>query len=239
VTPEEREQRVAELEARLGVALPDRGAALEALTHTSYVNENPGEGARDNERLEYLGDAVLDLAVSDLLMRRLPDAREGELSRLRAAVVREEVLAEAARTVGLGALLLLGRGEERTGGRDKASLLADAFEAVLGALYVGAGYGAALATVERLLGAAIQGAAAGALGDYKTRLQELAQARWRATPAYRVAAEKGPEHDKTFEVEVAVQGTLRGRGRGRSKKEAEQAAAREALEALAREQTLA
>jgi ribonuclease-3 len=233
VTPEEREKRVAALEARLGVELQDRAAALQALTHSSFVNENSAAGVQDNERLEFLGDAVLDLAVSHLLMQSLPGAREGELSRLRAAVVREEVLAQAARTARLGELLRLGRGEERSGGREKPSLLADALEAVVGAVYVGGGYAAALALVERLLGGAIAGAAAGALEDHKTRLQELAQARFRETPLYRVTSEKGPEHDKTFEVEVVVGGEVRGRGRGRNKKEAEQAAAGEALERLA------
>ncbi len=221
------------LEARLGFSLSDHSLALAALTHKSYVNEHRGEKLADNERLEFLGDAVIDLAVSHRLMERFPEAREGELSKLRAAVVDEAGLAQIARDLALGPLLRLGRGEELTGGRQKASLLDDAFEAVIAAVYLGDGLGQVLALVDRLLGEAFARAAAGTLDrDYKTQLQELAQSRLRSTPRYRVVAEHGPEHSKTFEVDLELRGEVLGHGTGRSKKDAEQAAAKRALEAL-------
>jgi ribonuclease III len=226
---------VALLEARLGIALPDRALALAALTHKSYVNEHREEGLQDNERLEFLGDAVIDLAVSHRLMERFPAAREGDLSKMRAAVVDEQGLSEMARALDLGGLLRLGRGEELTGGRAKASLLADAMEAVVAAIYVAAGLGAVLAMIDRFLGEAFARAAAGTLDrDYKTQLQELAQSKLRATPRYRVVAEHGPDHSKTFDVETELRGEVVGRGAGRSKKDAEQAAAKLALDALGR-----
>src|SRR6266545_943581 len=212
-TPETREARppgdpVAALSARLCLSLPDYATALAALTHKSYVNEHRAEeGLTDNERLEFLGDAVIDLAVSHRLMERFPTAREGDLSKMRAAVVDEQGLSEMARALDLGALLRLGRGEELTGGRQKASLLADAMAR------------AASGTLDR---------------DFKTQLQELAQSLMRATPRYRVVAEHGPDHSKTFEVETDVRGEVVGHGAGRSKKDAEQAAAKLALDALAR-----
>jgi ribonuclease III len=222
------------LEARLALAFADRKTALAALTHKSYVNEHRDEdGLCDNERLEFLGDAVIDLAVSHRLMEKFPGAREGELSKMRAAVVDEQGLAEMARALELGSLLRLGRGEELTGGRRKASLLADAMEAVVAAIYLEAGLGPVLVLIERFLGEAFARASAGTLDrDWKTQLQELAQSRLRATPRYRVVAEHGPDHSKLFEVETDLRGELVGRGTGRSKKDAEQAAARFALDAL-------
>jgi ribonuclease-3 len=227
---------VAALEARLGLSFPDRAVALAALTHKSYVNEHRDEeGLADNERLEFLGDAVIDLAVSHRLMERFPTAREGELSKMRAAVVDEQGLSEMARALDLGSLLRVGRGEELTGGRQKSSLLADAMEAVVAAVFVGGGLAAVLGIVDRFLGEAFARAAAGTLDrDYKTQLQELAQSRLRATPRYRVVAEHGPDHAKTFEVESDLRGEVVGRGAGRSKKDAEQAAAKLALDALGR-----
>jgi ribonuclease-3 len=227
---------VGALSLRLGLPLPDRSTALAALTHKSYVNEHRDEeGLADNERLEFLGDAVIDLAVSHRLMERFPSAREGELSKMRAAVVDEQGLSEMARALDLGALLRLGRGEELTGGRHKASLLADAMEAVIAAVYVASGFAPVLAIVDRFLGDAFARAASGTLDrDYKTQLQEIAQSRLRATPRYRVIGEHGPDHSKTFEVETDLRGEVVGRGIGRSKKDAEQAAAKLALDALTR-----
>jgi ribonuclease-3 len=227
---------VGALEARLGLPIADRAVALAALTHKSYVNEHRDEqGLTDNERLEFLGDAVIDLAVSHRLMERFPTAREGELSKMRAAVVDEQGLSEMARALDLGSLLRLGRGEELTGGRQKASLLADAMEAVVAAVFVGGGLTPVLEIVDRFLGEAFARASAGTLDrDYKTQLQELAQSRLRATPRYRVVAERGPDHSKTFEVETDLRGEVVGRGTGRSKKDAEQSAAKLALDALAR-----
>lgn len=227
---------VTELEERIGIALPDRAVALAALTHKSYVNEHRDEeGLQDNERLEFLGDAVIDLAVSHRLMERFPGAREGDLSKMRAAVVDEQGLAEMARALALGSLLRLGRGEELTGGRQKASLLADAMEAVVAAVYLAGGLESVLTLADRFLGEAFARAAAGTLDrDYKTQLQELAQSTMRATPRYRVIAERGPDHSKIFEVETDLRGEVVGRGEGRSKKDAEQAAAKLALGALGR-----
>jgi ribonuclease-3 len=226
--------RLAALEARLGSQFEDPLQALAALTHKSYCNEHKGEPTLDNERLEFLGDAVIDLAIGHRLMERFPQAQEGELSRMRALIVNEEWLSRVARTLGLGELLLLGRGEELTGGRLKSSVLADALEAVVGALYVGNGMPAVLALVDRFFGEALDGVAEGRLGhDYKSLLQVDAQGRLKAQPRYRVVAETGPDHEKVFEVEVSIGLEVFARSTGRSKKEAEQAAARLTLALLA------
>ncbi len=227
-------ERVARLAERVRAPLADRATALAAVTHKSWVNEHRGEGAEDNERLEFLGDAVIDLLVSEYLMTHFPLAREGDLSKLRAAVVDEPGLAGIGRALQLGELLRLGRGEELTGGRDKASVVADAMEAVIAAVFLDGG----LAAVHRLIDPFLEEAYARAVNgsidrDFKTQLQEQAQARFRSSPRYRVVAEVGPDHSKTFEIEVELQGEVMGRGSGRSKKDAEQAAARVAVEALA------
>ena len=215
------------LPPRLLVTFSDQALGLSALTHKSYTNEHRGECAADNERLEFLGDAVIDLAISHRLMERFPTATEGELSKLRALIVNEEGLARIARHIGLGDLLLLGRGEELTGGRTKNSVLADALEAVIGAVYLANGWQKVMELVDHHFAAALEGVADGRSGyDYKTRLQEEIQNRLRLAPKYRVISETGPDHEKTFEVEVAVNPDLTARGTGRSKKEAEQAAAR-------------
>jgi ribonuclease-3 len=233
LTPEER-ALVTSLEARTGVSFPAARTALAALTHRSYVNEHPDDGLEDNERLEFLGDAVIDLAISHRLMERFPAAREGELSKMRAAVVDEPGLAALARAFDLGSLLRLGRGEELTGGREKPSLLADAMEAVVAVVYLEGGLPAVLALVDGSLGPVFDRATAGTLDrDFKTQLQELAQSRLRVAPRYRVVAELGPDHAKRFDVEVELRGEVVGRATGRSKKDAEQAAARLALETLA------
>jgi ribonuclease-3 len=225
-------ERVKLLEARLGLPLGDGREALAAVTHKSYVNEHRAEDLVDNERLEFMGDAVIDLAVSHRLMERHPTAREGELSKLRASVVNEQGLYEVATAIGLGELLLLGRGEELTGGREKPSLLADALEAVVASIYLSGGMPRVLEFVDRFFGPAMERAAE-ADRDYKTQVQELAQGRLHVSPRYRVVEERGPDHAKVFVVEVAVDGRMLGRGAGRSKKDAEQAAAREALAAIA------
>jgi ribonuclease-3 len=231
--PPARDPAVVALEERLLMALADPAVALAAITHKSYVNEHRGEALCDNERLEFLGDAVIDLAVSHRLMERFPDAREGELSKIRAALVDEAALARIARELDLGALLRLGRGEELTGGRQKSSLLADALEAVIAAIYLGGGLAPVLGLVDRFLGEAFERAAAGTLDrDYKTQFQELSQSRLRVAPRYRVVAEHGPDHSKVFDVELELRGEVVGRGAGRSKKDAEQAAAKAALDTL-------
>lgn len=227
------EQRVGALEAKLLFGFPDPTLALSALTHKSYTNEHREEAITDNERLEFLGDAVVDLAISHRLMERFPTAAEGELSKLRALLVNEEGLARVARKISLGAILLLGRGEELTGGRDKNSVLADALEAVIAAVYLAAGLDRVMELVDRLFGDALEGVAEGRSGfDYKTRLQEDVQNRLRVSPRYRVVSETGPDHEKVFEVEVTIGADLYARATGRSKKEAEQAAARQTLQML-------
>ncbi|HUB05743.1 MAG TPA: ribonuclease III [Myxococcales bacterium] len=225
------EERIDRLQACLGQALGDRSRALAALTHKSFANEAlPAGSVEDNERLEFLGDAVIDLAVSQRLMERCPAADEGVLSKARAVVVDEAGLAAVARALGLGELLRLGRGEAQTGGPDKPSVLANALEAVIAALYLERGMPGVLALVDRAFGPALEGAGDGRLDrDYKTRLQELAQARFRQGPRYRVIAESGPDHAKEYTVALFVGETLYGEGRGRSKKDAEQDAAKAAL----------
>ncbi len=217
-----------------GHSFRDARLALEAVTHCSYLHECPLAGG-DNERLEFLGDAVLNLAVAELLARRLNEATEGRLTKLRAALVNEAALARAARGLGLGDLLRLGRGEESSGGRDKDSILANAFEALAGAVFLDAGYPAAKPLIDRHLAFLL--AEEVEEDDAKSRLQEVLQARG-SKPRYRVVDARGPDHAKEFEVELTFETDLRGylgRGAGRSKKEAERNAARAALEAIAKE----
>lgn len=216
-----------ELERALGYGFRDPNLLTLALTHRSYANE---QGLPDhNERLEFLGDAVLNLAVGHDLMLRFPDRPEGVLSKARASVVNEQVLSQAARSLGLGEYLLLGKGEERGNGRDKDSVLADAYEAVIGAIFMDAGYEPAAAAVRRHFDAVLEHLQPGDEKDYKTRLQEVTQRQEQGVPQYHLAAERGPDHRKTFEVELYLGERLLGQGQGKSKKEAEQMAAREAL----------
>jgi ribonuclease-3 len=217
------------LSRRLPRRFGDEQLLVRALTHRSWCAEAPGEDS--NERLEFLGDAVLGLVVTDHIYRTYPRLPEGELAKIRAAVVSSVVLAEVAAERGMGAALRLGKGEAASGGRDKTSILADAAEAVIGAVYLDAGWDAAAELVLDLLADRIAEAASGPGGtDYKTRLQELAAVRFECLPRYSVT-ERGPDHAKQFSAEVEI-GGRRGRGEGRSKKQAEQAAAQMAWEAL-------
>ena len=207
---------------------------IEALTHKSYANERRDFGRTHNERLEFLGDAVLSLIVSDYLTRHYPEFSEGTLSKLKAKLVSETPLANVARRLGLGARLKLGRGEERSNGRDKASLLADAFEAVIAAVYLDGGFEASRdftmeALADELRHIDILQEQSGG-DDYKTRFQEWCQKRYELLPRYVIVRETGPDHHKVFEVEVQVNERVFGVGRGLSKKEAEQEAAQRALE---------
>jgi len=201
------------------------------LTHVSYERSQK-EG--HNEVLEFLGDAVLDLAISELLIRRYPERSEGDLSRMRAGLVNSDVLAEKAAQLSLGALLRLGKGEERSGGRTKPSILAGAFEALIGAVFRDGGYGAALAVIECYFAADLGETQLGQR-DFKTRLQEISQMLFRAPPVYRIVSEKGPDHAKRFVAEIAVNGKVLGRGEGSSKKQSEQEAAKKALAKLQQE----
>ena len=219
-----------ELQQRIAYTFRDPRLLERALTHSSYANEN--RLSLHNERMEFLGDSVLSLVVSELLMSAVPEASEGMLSRLRAAVVSEPSLASIARRFSLGEYLCLGRGEEQTGGRDKDSLLADSLEALVAALYQDGGVESVRAFIDRFFSDAVAQARSGGTVDHKTALQELCQERLKTLPDYRVAAESGPDHHKEFTVELTIKGEVFGRGTGRSKKEAEQRAAREALEKL-------
>ncbi len=221
------------LARRLGHAFDDPRLLAEALTHRSFQNEHP-EARAHNERLEFLGDAVLGMIVAEALMRLAPDASEGQLTQRRAALVNERTLARVALELGFGEMLRLGRGEEKNNGREKPSILADAVEAVVGAVYLDGGIDAAREAVRVLLGEALDDAASGAVGaDVKTALQERLQAGGGGTPSYHVVATCGPEHLKEFEVEIVLNDAVIARGRGRSKKEAEKDAARNALQGAA------
>jgi ribonuclease-3 len=219
----------AHLEARLGHRFENRSLLEAALTHRSLTSEQPG--AANYERLEFLGDAVLQLAVTEQLYSDYPDMAEGQMAKLRAAVVSEDVLASVGRRLDIGPHLRLGKGEEVTGGREKPSILADVVEAVLGALYLEAGYEVAARVTLAHLGEEIgRRAHAPGVGDFKTRLQEVL-AKHGKRPEYGVG-EEGPDHDKVFHAVVRVDGEIRGAGSGSSKKAAEQAAAEEALRLL-------
>ena len=218
-----------EFTANLGYQFTDQTLLRRALAHRSWCAEN---GEESNERLEFLGDAVLGLAVTNHIYRKYPGLPEGDLAKLRAAVVNAQSLAEVADDLGLGDRLLLGKGEDATGGRAKPSILSDALEAVMGAVYLDGGWEPAEQLVLRLLGDRIHDDSSGpGGGDYKTRLQELVARRFEQLPNYRVRGD-GPDHAKSFVAEVFVAGALRGSGDGRSKKQAEQAAARIAWHAF-------
>ena len=211
----------------------DRDLLKRALTHRSYANENNLPTECNNERLEFLGDAVLELAISEMLMSLYPTFTEGELSKLRAAIVNERQLAELAKEYNVGDYLLLGRGEEQTMGRQKPSLLSDAYEAVLGAIYMDRGYRKARRLIEvHYKELFVERTPESFYTDYKTELQERVQGIFRTIPQYRLAGEHGPDHRKTFEVEILIKSEIYGRGEGYSKKEAEQKAAQEALQKL-------
>ena len=216
--------------------LPHRFSNLyllkEALRHSSYVNEQPDDDLRDNERLEFLGDAVLNLVIGHLLMQSFPQMREGDLSRIRANMVNETQLAEIARSIDLGSYLLLGKGELQNNGRDKSSLLANAFEAVMAAVFLDDGLDAAVSVIQRHFKDLVASAPTAAIGqDYKSRLQEAVQSTIREIPQYRIIDESGPDHDKVFTVSMSV-GKIETQGTGKSKKSAEQDAARCGLELL-------
>lgn len=221
----------ADLCAALGFEPKDLAPYELALVHRSLLNES-GQAPGSNERLEFLGDSVLGLVVARFLYEAFPDLSEGQLARRKSHLVSTATLAEWARGMGLGNYLRLGRGEQLSGGSDKDTLLADGFEAWLGAIYQDRGYRAAEAFVLGLLKDQAAAGPAGRLADSKSRLQELSQKLYKRPPLYRVAATSGPDHEKTFEVEVVVEGRVLARGSGRNKKEAEQRGAEEALAAM-------
>ncbi len=218
------------LDLAIDVAFVDPLLRHAALTHRSYAFEHGLEPT--NERLEFLGDSVLGLVVTDMAYRSYPDMPEGALAKLRAAIVNMTALADVARSLGLGQLVLLGKGEEQSGGRDKSSILADGLEAVFGAVYLDLGLRVATELIERLFRPRMEAYVRGEGDrDYKTILQELASQELRAIPEYRIE-ERGPDHEKEFTATVFLANKLLGTGTGRSKKEAEQQAAREAFSRL-------
>ena len=223
-----------DLEQRIGYRFRDRGLLEHALTHKSRAAEDASGGVFDNESLEFLGDAVLGLVVADVLFRKYPGYTEGQKSKIKAAVVSTQSLARHSEQLRLGEHLILGRGEEKTGGRFKQALLADTYEALIAAIYLDGGLAPAAAFLERELTDAIEsGSVQTVVGqDYKSALQERLQALGRELPEYRVAGEAGPDHRKLFSIDVVVEGEVLGRATGRAKKEAEQEAARLALEKL-------
>ena len=218
------------LEERLGVDFSKKELLTQAVTHSSYAMEHECPRTSCNERLEFLGDAFFDAVIGEVLYERLPDEEEGRLTKLRAMIVCEESLYEIGTKLGIGEVLLLGHGEELSGGRSRKSLLADAVEALIGALYLDQGYDAVRKTVVRLFAGRIEDAIAGRIiQDYKSAYQERMQEHGHADIHYEVVREEGPDHDKMFYVEVSAGGRVTGAGAGHSKKEAEQAAARDAL----------
>ncbi len=225
------------LERRIGYRFKDRGMLEHALTHRSRVHEDASGGVFDNESMEFLGDSVLGFVIADMLFREFPQHNEGQKSKLKASLVSSVSLARLGEALNLGQFLILGRGEEKTGGRHKHAIIADCYEALIAAVYLDGGVEAARGFIERefkdlIAEARRTGAEAAFTDDWKSALQEWLQSRGRGLPAYRLAAEVGPDHRKSFVVEVLVEGQAVATAEGRSKKEAAQAAARAALEKL-------
>lgn len=236
-TPEQRQwntEALARLEAFLEYEFQDKGLLLRALTHRSYVNEHENEGLRHNESMEFLGDAILGFIVSARIFDRFPDSNEGELSKIKAYLVSAANLIYLAEKIDLGAFLLLSRGEEKTGGRKKRAIIADAYEALLGAIYLDGGIEAADSFLERQIGNVLQSLDLQQLtyGDFKSALQEQLHDLGRQEPVYNVVDEIGPDHRKVFVVEVVVGNQVIARSSGRTKKEAQQEAARMAIDTM-------
>ena len=221
------------LEAKLGVKFKDKALLEKAFTHRSYLNEHRENGLENNERLEFLGDAVLELIISSDLYKNYPEKPEGELTNIRAAVVRTESLAEESRKLGFGEYLKMSKGEEDSGGKDKDYLLANTFEAVLGAIYLDQGFDVCVSYLSRTLLHKVSNIIENNLFiDPKTQAQELIQAQFKVTPLYEVVKEDGPDHDKTFTVALIVNQKELGRGTGSSKQKAEEEAAKIAIETI-------
>ena len=225
------QNNIVELQNKIDYQFQDAKFLKEALTHSSYSNEFKKIKNKNNERLEFLGDSILGLIISNYLFRLKKDLPEGELTKIRAAIVCEKSLKEVAKYIGLGEFLYLGKGEESTGGRTRDSILADATEALIAAIYLDGGFKKAtdfvLINMEEIIQQAIQGKI---MRDYKTQLQELIQKDNKENISYTLAEQLGPDHDKTFKMNVFVGEEIIGTGIGKSKKEAEQKAARDALE---------
>jgi ribonuclease III len=221
------------LQERLGYTFGDLAILLQALTHKSFGHEFFQEkpiALRDNERLEFLGDAILDVVVSDILLEAFPNANEGQLSKMRAAVVNEKTLAQLAKSIQIQDCVRLGKGETQTGGNEKASILSSTFEALIAAIYLDGGFNAVYPVVRHVFAPLFaEERELMAFYDHKTQLQEIIQARWKVTPSYHLIEAHGPDHAKIFEIEVKMNGKTLAVARGSSKKEAEQNAARAAI----------
>lgn len=229
----EQKKSLKRFEKILGYSFKKKEHLFRALSHRSYANEHNLPAKENNERLEFLGDAVLELSISHILIDSFPGHSEGELSKIRAAVVNEEQLAKIAMDLRLGDYINLGKGEEMTGGRNKPSLLSDAYEAVLGGIYLDRGFEKAKKVVRKHFEVMLKDAEnKDFYKDYKTRLQEVSQSRFRTIPRYKLVRETGPDHKKVFEVNLYIAKRLYGVGRGHSKKHAEQNAAKAALERI-------
>ncbi len=225
-----------QLQERLGYTFGDRAVLLQSLTHKSFGHEfyqDKPIALRDNERLEFLGDAILDVVVSDILLEAFPNANEGNLSKMRAAVVNEKTLAILAKMLNLQLCIRLGKGESQTGGNEKASILSSTLEAVIAAIYLDGGFHAVYPVVRHIFAPLFQEEQElMAFYDHKTQLQEMVQARWKVTPTYHLIESFGPDHAKVFQIEVRMNGRTLAMATGSSKKEAEQNAAKSAVQTI-------
>lgn len=223
-----------EFQAKVGISFTNEKLLYQAFTHSSYVNEHRKKPFEDNERLEYLGDAVLELTVSEYLYKKYPSMTEGDLTKLRAAIVCEPSLVSFANELSFGSLILLGKGEEMTGGRGRPALLADVFEAFIGALYLDQGLEAVISFLNKVVFPKIDQGAFSHVMDFKSKLQELIQRDGKGVLDYKILEEKGPAHNREFVATVSLNGEVIGEGTGRSKKEAEQHAAEQGLQKLSK-----
>ncbi|MCJ7839610.1 ribonuclease III [Lederbergia sp. NSJ-179] len=225
-------QNLKDFQAKIGIKFHNEKLLRQAFTHSSYVNEHRRRPFEDNERLEFLGDAVLELAISQYLYKKFPTISEGELTKLRASIVCEPALVQFANELNFGDVVLLGKGEEMTGGRARPALLADAFEAVIGALYLDQGLDQVISLLEKVVYPKVDAGAFSHAMDFKSRLQEVVQRDGTSTLEYDILQEEGPAHNRVFVSQVSLDGHILGKGKGRSKKEAEQHAAQMALDEL-------
>ena len=222
-----------ELQAKLGIQFNSQTLLIQALAHRSFLNENPGAAPSDNERLEFLGDALIDFVTAEYLYDHFPSLQEGDLTNLRAALVKTSTLAGFARQIDLGNYILLGRGEVTGGGRRRRSLLCAVFEALAGAVFLDQGLATAQSFLLRFIEPALEDLTSGEFDkDAKSELQEMSQGLWQLTPSYRTVSEHGPDHAKEFTVEVLIGDDVFGRGIGRNKQAAAQRAARQALDRI-------
>lgn len=228
-----REKKLKKFQQKINYRFKDLNLLNQALTHSSYANEKPGKNLNNNEQLEFLGDSVLELVISDYLLKRYPGCLEGELTKLRAELVNALSLYHKSVEYDIGSFLLLGKGEEQSGGRKKTSILSDAFEALVGSIFLDGGYRAARKFIRILFKNDIESMSLpNSISDYKTLLQEKTQKLFGLTPTYRMLSSTGPDHDRTFSISVTIKNRVYGTGTGKTKKDAEQMAAKEALQEL-------